>query len=71
MRLRKSQKIDERCVEMGKPKLKKNEMRGIGVIYPDEYPWEWYDPSKDYEVVIAKREDLKSKDVNFNLIELS
>lgn len=52
----------------------------IGVIYPDKYaveetfqllkiPWEWYDPSKDYEVVIAKQEDLKSKDVN--LIDIS
>ncbi|MEA2075074.1 MAG: hypothetical protein U9O85_05010 [Euryarchaeota archaeon] len=37
-----------------------------GVIYPDEYaveeafqllkvPWAWYDSSKDYGVVIAKR----------------
>ena len=52
----------------------------IGIIYPDEYaveetfqllkiPWEWYDSSKDYEVVIGREEDLKSKDVN--LIDLS
>ena len=52
----------------------------IGIIYPDEYavketfqllkiPWEWYNSSKDYDVVIAKREDLKSGDVN--LINLS
>jgi len=59
------------------------EIRGfsmIGIIYPDEYavketfqllkiPWEWYNSSKDYDVVIAKREDLKSGDVN--LINLS
>jgi len=54
----------------------------IGVIYPDKYaveetfqllkiPWEWYDSSKDYDVVIAKCEDLNSKDVLFNLIDLS
>ena len=54
----------------------------IGVIYPDEYaveetfqllkiPWEWYDVSKEYNVVIGRKEDLKSKDVNFNLIDLS
>ena len=52
----------------------------IGIIYPDKYaveetfqllkiPWEWYDSSKDYEVVIGREEDLKSKDVN--LIDLS
>ena len=52
----------------------------IGVIYPEEYvvketfqllkvPWEWYDPTKDYDIVIAKREDVKSEDVNF--IDLS
>ena len=57
-------------------------MRGIGVIYPDKYaveetlqllkiPWGWYDSSTDYDVVIAKHEDLNSKDVNFNLIDLS
>jgi len=59
-----------------------NEMRGIGIIYPDKYaveetfqllkiPWEWYDSSEEYDVVIAKQEDLKSEDVNFNLIDLS
>ena len=55
-------------------------MRGIGVIYPDEYaveetfqllkiPWAWYDSSEVYGVVIAKREDVKGKAVN--LIDLS
>ena len=34
-------------------------------------PWEWYEPSEEYEAVIAKHEDLKSKDVNVNLIDLS
>ncbi|MEA2075071.1 MAG: hypothetical protein U9O85_04995, partial [Euryarchaeota archaeon] len=56
----------------------------IGIIYPDEYaveetfrmlkiPWEWYDSSEKYEVVIGRDEDLNSKDVNFNfnLIDLS
>ena len=56
----------------------------IGVIYPDKYaveetfqllkiPWEWYDSSKEeeYDVVIGREEDLNSKDVNFNLIDLS
>ena len=54
----------------------------IGIIYPDEYavketfqllkiPWEWYNPSEEYDVVIGREEDLKSKDVNFNLIDLS
>ena len=59
-------------------------MKGIGVVYQDEYaveetfqllkiPWEWYDSSKEeeYDVVIGRKEDLKSKDVNFNLIDLS
>jgi len=54
----------------------------IGVIYQDEYaveetfqllkiPWEWYDVSKEFNVVIGRKEDLNSKDVNFNLIDLS
>ena len=58
------------------------EMRGIGVVYQDKYaveetfqllniPWEWYDSSERYEVVIGRDEDLKSKDVNVNLIDLS
>ena len=34
-------------------------------------PWEWYNPSKNYDIVIGREEDLKSKDVNFNLIDLS
>ena len=62
--------------------MKKNEMRGIGVICQDEYaveeafqvlkiPWEWYDPSEEYDVVIGRKEDLNSKDANFNLIDLS
>ena len=34
-------------------------------------PWEWYDASKEYNVVIGRKEDLKSEDVNFNLIDLS
>ena len=53
----------------------------IGVIYQDEdaveetfqlmkIPWEWYDPSEGYDVVIGRKEDLKS-DVNLNLIDLS
>ena len=57
-------------------------MRGIGVIYPDKYAveetfqllkisWEWYDSSEEYDVVIGREEDLKSEDVNFNLIDLS
>ena len=57
-------------------------MRGISVVYQDKYaveetfqllkiPWEWYDSSKDYDIVIGRAEDLKSKDVNFNLIALS
>jgi hypothetical protein len=57
-----------------------NETRGIGVVYQDEYaveetfqllkiPWEWYEPSKNYDVVIGRKEDLKSKDIN--LIDLS
>lgn len=65
-------------------KTLQNEMRGIGVVYQDEYaveetfqllkiPWEWYDSSEKYEVVIGRDEDLKSEDVdfNFNLIDLS
>ena len=32
-------------------------------------PWEWYNPSKNYDIVIGREEDLKSKDVN--LIDLS
>ena len=59
-----------------------NETRGIGVVYQDEYaveetfqllkiPWGWYNPSKNYDIVIGREEDLKSKDVNFNLIDLS
>jgi len=55
--------------------LKKNETRGIGVIYPDKYaveetfqllkiPWVWYDVSKEYNVVIGRKENLNSKDVN-------
>ena len=54
----------------------------IGVIYQDEYaveeafqvlkiPWEWYDSSEEYDVVIGRKEDLKSGDVNFNLIDIS
>ena len=54
----------------------------IGIIYPDEYaveeafqllkvPWAWYDSTKDYDVVIGRKEDLKSEEVNFNLIDLS
>jgi hypothetical protein len=54
----------------------------IAVIYPDEHaveetfqllkiPWEWYDSSKEYDVVIGRKEDLKSKDVDFSLIDLS
>ncbi|RLG28911.1 hypothetical protein DRN97_12700 [Methanosarcinales archaeon] len=42
----------------------------IGVIYPDKYaveetfqlmkiPWEWYDPSEGYDVVIGREEDLE------------
>ena len=57
-------------------------MRGIGVVYQDEYaveetfqllkiPWVWYNSSEDYDVVIGRAEDLNSKDVNFNLIDLS
>ena len=53
----------------------------IGVIYQDEdaveetfqlmkIPWEWYDPSEGYDVVIGRKEDLKS-DVNLNLIDIS
>ena len=34
-------------------------------------PWEWYDSSEEYDVVIGRGEDLNSKDVNFNLIDLS
>ena len=52
----------------------------IGVIYPDKYavtetfqllkiPWEWYEPSKKYDAVIARREDVDLEDVN--LIDLS
>ena len=33
-------------------------------------PWEWYDPSEGYDVVIGRKEDLES-DVNLNLIDLS
>ena len=54
----------------------------IGIIYPDEYavketfqllkiPWEWYNSSEEYDVVIGRKEDLKSEEVNFNLIDLS
>jgi hypothetical protein len=56
----------------------------IDIIYQDEYaveetfqllkiPWEWYESSKEeeYDVVIGREEDLKSKDVDFNLIDLS
>jgi hypothetical protein len=61
-------------------KTLQNEMRGIGVVYQDEYaveetfqllkiPWEWYDSSEDYDVVIGRGEDLNFKDVN--LIDLS
>lgn len=50
----------------------------IGVLYPDEYaveetfqllkiPWEWYDSSGGYDVVIGREEDLNSKDRNFNI----
>jgi hypothetical protein len=57
-------------------------MSGIGVVYQDKYaveetfqllkiPWEWYDSSEEYDVVIGRGEDLKSEDVNFNLIDLS
>jgi hypothetical protein len=59
-------------------------MKGMGVVYQDKYaveetfqllkiPWEWYDSSEEYDVVIGRKEDLKSKDVNFNfnLIDLS
>ena len=57
-----------------------NEMRGIGVVYQDKYaveetfqllkiPWEWYDSSEEYDVVIGRKEDLNFKDVN--LIDLS
>ncbi|RKY26392.1 MAG: hypothetical protein DRP61_05990 [Candidatus Omnitrophota bacterium] len=53
----------------------------IGVIYPDKYaveetfqlmkiPWEWYNPSEGYDVVISRKEDLES-DVNLNLIDIS
>ena len=59
-----------------------NETRGIGVVYQDEYaveetfqllkiPWEWYDSSEKYDVVIGRKEDLNSEDANFNLIDLS
>ena len=52
----------------------------IGVIYPDKYAvtetfqllkisWEWYEPSKKYDAVIARREDVDLEDVN--LIDLS
>ena len=52
----------------------------IGVIYPDKYavtetlqllkiPWEWHEPSKKYDVVIARREDMSLEGVN--LIDLS
>ena len=55
-------------------------MRGIGVVYQDEYaveetfqllkiPWEWYNSSEEYDVVIGRKEDLNFKDVN--LIDLS
>jgi len=57
-------------------------VKGIAVIYPDKYaveeafqllkiPWEWYNASKDYDIVIGRKEDLNSEDVNFNLIDLS
>jgi len=53
----------------------------ISVIYQYEYaveeafqlmkiPWEWYDPSEGYDVVIGRKEDFES-DVNLNLIDLS
>jgi hypothetical protein len=68
--------------EKGDKKTLQNEMRGIGVVYQDKYaveetfqllkiPREWYDSSKEYDVVIGRKEDLKSKDVDFNLIDLS
>ena len=52
-----------------------NEMTGIGIVYQDEYaveetfqllkiPWEWYDSSEKYDVVIGRKEDLNFKDVN-------
>jgi len=52
----------------------------IGVLFPDRYAveetfqllktaWEYYDPSRDYDVVIAKRDGLKSTD-SFTLIDL-
>ena len=58
-----------------------NEMKGIGVVYQDKYaveetfqllkiPWKWYS-SKEYDAVIGREEDLNSKDVNFNLIDIS
>ena len=52
----------------------------MGVVYQDEYtveetfqllkiPWEWYNSSEEYDVVIGRKEDLNFKDVN--LIDLS
>ena len=66
----------------GDKKTLQNEMKGISVVYQDKYaveetfqllkiPWEWYDSSEEYDVVIGRGEDLKSEDVNFNLIDLS
>ncbi|HOO54320.1 MAG TPA: hypothetical protein PLX30_08785 [Methanothrix sp.] len=53
----------------------------IGVLYPDEYAvretfqllktaWEYYDPSGNYDVIIAKRSDLKTSD-SVTIIDLS
>jgi len=44
----------------------------IGVLYPDKYaveevfqllkiPWEWYDSSEKYDVVIVREKDLNFK----------
>jgi len=51
----------------------------IGVIYPDKYavketfqlmkiPWEWYDPSEGYDVVIGRKEDLSGEQLNKDVI---
>ena len=51
----------------------------IGVIYPDKYavegmfqllkiPWKQYDSSKNYDIVIGRKEDVNSEGVN--LIDL-
>ena len=55
-------------------------MSDIGVKYWDKYavtetfqllkiPWEWYDASKEYDVVIAKKEDVP--DYHGNIIDLT